>query len=158
MSEDRIAEIRRKGCVVIRDVVDDEEARTWQSWLREYVSKNPVDGNEASGQPDVAYADPISQGCRRTTSNSSSYSTLGSVRPPLAFPDHCLSQLDEVTGPRAFAPERAQRDDLAQQHVPCEVRPEAGRCRPPDATDLRGSLPHSPPGGAVGRAPASRGR
>ena len=27
LSEDRVAEIRRKGCVVIRDVVDDEEAR-----------------------------------------------------------------------------------------------------------------------------------
>ena len=41
LSDERLAEIRRKGCVVIRDVVDDEEARTWQAWLREYVSKNP---------------------------------------------------------------------------------------------------------------------
>lgn len=37
-------EIRNKGCVVIRDVVDDAEARTWQAWLRDYVTKNPVDG------------------------------------------------------------------------------------------------------------------
>ena len=44
LSEDRVAEIRRKGCMVIRDVVEDDEARTWQAWLREYVSKNEVDG------------------------------------------------------------------------------------------------------------------
>ncbi len=45
LSPERIAEIRRKGCLVIRDVVDDAEARTWQAWLREYVAKNPnIDG------------------------------------------------------------------------------------------------------------------
>ncbi|TFK91415.1 DUF1479-domain-containing protein [Polyporus arcularius HHB13444] len=44
LSDELVADIRRKGCLVIRDVVDDEEARTWQAWLREYVSKNPVDG------------------------------------------------------------------------------------------------------------------
>ncbi len=44
LSNELVADIRRKGCLVIRDVVDDEEARTWQAWLREYVSKNPVDG------------------------------------------------------------------------------------------------------------------
>ena len=45
LSSERLAEVRRKGCVVIRDVVDDAEARTWQAWLREYVAKNPeVDG------------------------------------------------------------------------------------------------------------------
>ena len=47
LSEEKVAEIRRKGCLVIRDVVDDEEARTWQAWLREYVSQNPVDGEAA---------------------------------------------------------------------------------------------------------------
>lgn len=40
----RIKDIRDKGCLVIRDVVDDAEARTWQAWLRDYVAKNPVDG------------------------------------------------------------------------------------------------------------------
>ena len=25
-------------------IIDDEEARTWQAWLREYVTENPVDG------------------------------------------------------------------------------------------------------------------
>ncbi|KAH9945206.1 uncharacterized protein BXZ73DRAFT_86740 [Epithele typhae] len=44
LTPERVAEIRRKGCVVIHDVVNDEEARTWQAWLRDYVSKNPVDG------------------------------------------------------------------------------------------------------------------
>ena len=48
LSSERLAEVRRKGCVVIRDVVDDAEARTWQAWLREYVSKNPVDGELSS--------------------------------------------------------------------------------------------------------------
>lgn len=41
LSEQRVDEIKRKGCVVIRDVVDDAEAKEWQAWLREYVSKNP---------------------------------------------------------------------------------------------------------------------
>ncbi len=44
MSPERLKEIRDKGCVVIRDVVDDAEARTWQAWLRDYVAKNLVDG------------------------------------------------------------------------------------------------------------------
>ena len=44
MTPERKKEIRDKGCVVIRDVVDDEEARTWQAWLRKYVTENPVDG------------------------------------------------------------------------------------------------------------------
>ena len=46
LSEEQVAEIRRKGCLVIRDVVGDEEARTWQAWLREYVAQNPVDGED----------------------------------------------------------------------------------------------------------------
>ena len=25
-------------------IIDDEEARTWQAWLRKYVTENPVDG------------------------------------------------------------------------------------------------------------------
>ncbi|KAI0749829.1 DUF1479-domain-containing protein [Daedaleopsis nitida] len=45
LSSERLEELKRKGCMVIRDVVDDAEARTWQAWLREYVSKNSnVDG------------------------------------------------------------------------------------------------------------------
>ncbi|KAI1792082.1 hypothetical protein LXA43DRAFT_888111 [Ganoderma leucocontextum] len=44
LSPERVKEIRDKGCLVIRDIVDDHEARTWQAWLRDYVSKNPVPG------------------------------------------------------------------------------------------------------------------
>ncbi|PIL29830.1 hypothetical protein GSI_08037 [Ganoderma sinense ZZ0214-1] len=44
LSQERANEIRNKGCVVVRDVVDDAEARTWQGWLRDYVAKNLVDG------------------------------------------------------------------------------------------------------------------
>ena len=44
LSPERVKEIRDKGCLVIRDIVDDQEARTWQAWLRDYVSKNPVPG------------------------------------------------------------------------------------------------------------------
>ena len=44
MSAERVEEIKRKGCVVVRDVVDDDKARTWQIWLREYVTQNKVDG------------------------------------------------------------------------------------------------------------------
>ncbi|KAI0775032.1 DUF1479-domain-containing protein [Trametes elegans] len=41
LSPERVAEIKRKGSVVIRDVVDDAEASEWKEWLREYVTKNP---------------------------------------------------------------------------------------------------------------------
>ena len=36
--------IRRKGCVVIRNVVDDAEAASWRADLRDYVKTNPVAG------------------------------------------------------------------------------------------------------------------
>ncbi|OBZ72402.1 Uncharacterized protein YbiU [Grifola frondosa] len=41
LSPERREDIRRNGCVVIRDVVDDTEAESWQAWLREYVTANP---------------------------------------------------------------------------------------------------------------------
>ncbi|EJF64698.1 hypothetical protein DICSQDRAFT_99988 [Dichomitus squalens LYAD-421 SS1] len=44
LTPERKEEIRGKGCLVIRDVVDDQEAREWQAWLRSYVAENPVDG------------------------------------------------------------------------------------------------------------------
>ena len=40
LSPERVEEIKRKGSVVIRDVVDDAEAKEWQAWLRDYVTKN----------------------------------------------------------------------------------------------------------------------
>ncbi|KAK0453297.1 hypothetical protein EV421DRAFT_664875 [Armillaria borealis] len=42
---DKIAEIRRKGCLVIKDVVDDEQAIAWKKSLQDFISTNPdVDG------------------------------------------------------------------------------------------------------------------
>ncbi len=77
LSEQRVDEIKRKGCVVIRDVVDDAEAKEWQAWLREYVSKNPDIEGEAfrlSGMLE-RYANSIYlQASPRPTSSSSSSS------------------------------------------------------------------------------------
>ncbi|CCM02223.1 uncharacterized protein FIBRA_04303 [Fibroporia radiculosa] len=45
LGPERVEEIRRKGSVVVRDVVDDAEASSWKDWLQEYVSTNPgIDG------------------------------------------------------------------------------------------------------------------
>lgn len=41
LSPERVEEVRRKGSVVIRNVVDDAEATSWREWLQEYVTKNP---------------------------------------------------------------------------------------------------------------------
>ncbi|KAK0231117.1 hypothetical protein IW262DRAFT_1445354 [Armillaria fumosa] len=42
---DKIAEIRRKGCLVIKDIVDDEQAIAWKKSLEDFISSNPdVDG------------------------------------------------------------------------------------------------------------------
>ncbi|KAJ3490842.1 hypothetical protein NLI96_g1126 [Meripilus lineatus] len=45
LSEKEIDTIQRKGCVVIRNVVDDDEASGWRKDLKEYVSSNPVEGS-----------------------------------------------------------------------------------------------------------------
>ncbi|KZT07579.1 DUF1479-domain-containing protein [Laetiporus sulphureus 93-53] len=45
LNPERVEEIRRKGSVIIRDVVDDIEAASWKDWLQEYVTTNPgIDG------------------------------------------------------------------------------------------------------------------
>ncbi|KAJ3528321.1 hypothetical protein NM688_g8015 [Phlebia brevispora] len=44
MSEADMESIRRRGCVVIRDVVDDQEALSWREVMRAYVTQNPVNG------------------------------------------------------------------------------------------------------------------
>ena len=41
LSPEVVDAIRTKGCLVIKNVVDDEEARSWQTWLKEYVEQNP---------------------------------------------------------------------------------------------------------------------
>ncbi|KAK0242477.1 hypothetical protein EDD85DRAFT_811490 [Armillaria nabsnona] len=45
---DKIGEIRRKGCLVIKDVVDDAQAISWRKLLEDFVSTNP----DADGFPD----------------------------------------------------------------------------------------------------------
>lgn len=45
LSPEKVEEVRRKGSVVIRNVVDDSEASSWKDWLKEYVTSNPgIDG------------------------------------------------------------------------------------------------------------------
>ncbi|KIY65448.1 DUF1479-domain-containing protein [Cylindrobasidium torrendii FP15055 ss-10] len=45
LSDEKIAEIRRKGCAVVRNVVDDDVAARWKTTLEEHVKANPdVDG------------------------------------------------------------------------------------------------------------------
>ncbi|KAK7032721.1 DUF1479-domain-containing protein [Favolaschia claudopus] len=41
LTEGQIADIKRKGSVVIKDVVDDEQARAWKASLDEFVEANP---------------------------------------------------------------------------------------------------------------------
>ncbi|KAJ3901338.1 hypothetical protein F5879DRAFT_807506 [Lentinula edodes] len=41
LSPERLDEIRRIGTVVIKDVVDDKEARAWQESLKEFIKVNP---------------------------------------------------------------------------------------------------------------------
>ncbi|KAJ7036836.1 hypothetical protein C8F04DRAFT_1394077 [Mycena alexandri] len=41
LNEAQIANIKRKGAVVIKDVVDDEQARAWKSSLEEFIKANP---------------------------------------------------------------------------------------------------------------------
>ncbi|GJE92712.1 DUF1479 domain-containing protein [Phanerochaete sordida] len=44
LSQEQVDEVRRKGCVVIKNVVDDAEATSWKEDLQEYVKANPVKG------------------------------------------------------------------------------------------------------------------
>ncbi|KAK0206201.1 hypothetical protein DFS33DRAFT_1256512 [Desarmillaria ectypa] len=44
---DKIAEIRRKGCLVIKDVIDDAQAIAWRKSLEDFISTNP----DADGFP-----------------------------------------------------------------------------------------------------------
>ena len=44
LSGAEIDNIRRRGCLVIRNVVDDNEALSWRDDMREYVKVNPVNG------------------------------------------------------------------------------------------------------------------
>ncbi|KAF7312021.1 hypothetical protein MIND_00214000 [Mycena indigotica] len=48
LSAAQIAEVKRKGSVVIKDVIDDKQARLWKEELEEFVKKNP----QAEGFPE----------------------------------------------------------------------------------------------------------
>ncbi|KAJ7056743.1 hypothetical protein C8F01DRAFT_1154748 [Mycena amicta] len=48
LSAETIADVKRKGTVVIKDVVDDEQARTWKVQLEEFIKQNP----QADGFPE----------------------------------------------------------------------------------------------------------
>ena len=48
VSQEQVDEVRRKGCVVIKNVVDDAEATSWKEDLQAYVKANPVKGRPAS--------------------------------------------------------------------------------------------------------------
>lgn len=69
-----------------------------------------------------------------------------------------LLQLDQVSGPCPRAPQRPRRHELAEQHVPRQVRRQNRQRRPLDSAHLRRPLPHPSPGRAVGRSPATRRR
>lgn len=76
LSPERVEEVRRKGSVVIRNVVDDAEATSWREWLQEYVTKNPgIEGNVETYSTLYALTRLV-QASRRTINNSSSYSML----------------------------------------------------------------------------------
>jgi hypothetical protein len=42
LSAERVDEIKRRGCLVIRNVVDDAEATRWRHELEEFAKVNPA--------------------------------------------------------------------------------------------------------------------
>ncbi|KAJ7116584.1 hypothetical protein C8R44DRAFT_792863 [Mycena epipterygia] len=48
LSDAQIADIKRKGTVLIKDVVDDDQARAWKASLEEFIKANP----QAEGFPE----------------------------------------------------------------------------------------------------------
>ncbi|KAF8645864.1 hypothetical protein AX16_007522 [Volvariella volvacea WC 439] len=51
LSEEEVENIRKKGSVVIRDIVDDEQAREWKDSLEEFIRENPdVEGTPADNK------------------------------------------------------------------------------------------------------------
>jgi hypothetical protein len=41
LSPEQIESIKAKGCIVVRNVVDDEQARRWRIELLQFVDANP---------------------------------------------------------------------------------------------------------------------
>lgn len=44
LSAEEVGKIKRRGSVVIKDIVDDQKAIDWRESLREFVKVNPVEG------------------------------------------------------------------------------------------------------------------
>ena len=44
LKPEEVEAIKQKGAVLIKDVVDDQQAAAWREELKEYVSTNPVEG------------------------------------------------------------------------------------------------------------------
>ena len=129
LSPERVKEIRDKGCLVIRDIVDDQEARTWQAWLREYVSKNPVAGRSTRSlaqSTKLTLFDCSSAQASQTTTSSSSRSSARHLFLAVQrlFCSHVHFQLGEVADSRALAPERPLGHDVAEQDVSHQERRE----------------------------------
>lgn len=80
LSPEVVDEIKRKGSVVIKDVVDDKEAIAWKQLLEDFVKANPNVEGMHSIQPEYHCTSNsrilFLQAFLRKTSNSSSYSTL----------------------------------------------------------------------------------
>jgi hypothetical protein len=57
LSPQQVDTIKRRGCVLIRNVVDDSEAIKWREELQEYVKSNPdAEGGDVS--PSVSDQQP----------------------------------------------------------------------------------------------------
>ena len=41
LGEDEVKVIKQRGCLVIRDIVDDDKAISWKQGLEEFVKANP---------------------------------------------------------------------------------------------------------------------
>lgn len=49
LSQDEIAKIKRRGTVLIRDVIDDTQALGWKEDLKKFVKVNEEQGLEVEG-------------------------------------------------------------------------------------------------------------
>ena len=82
LSQDEIEKIKRRGSVLIRDVVDDAQAAQWKDELKEFVKVNDERGVEGTHSSKRIYKNVIyhlNQVPPLTTSNSSMSCTLKSL-------------------------------------------------------------------------------
>ncbi|KDQ13124.1 hypothetical protein BOTBODRAFT_160721 [Botryobasidium botryosum FD-172 SS1] len=104
LSEDQRNLIKRRGCVVIRNVVPDDEALAWKQQLRDYVAANPSvngfpEGNKqffeiywsasqlrARSHPNVLAVSSFLNSLYHSGSDSSSDAPV-SLRSPLSYAD-----------------------------------------------------------------------